>query len=373
VRDRRAEPRFDVGVADFEAIARGVRAPALEIEEAVLRSGVVEVSDRLPEPDFETALPEFEAVARGVRYPGFRVGELVVEVPGLGTEALTARGALGADGSALDARASRVAIPPWSPYTIHFSGYRVRQGSLSFQTRVAVEGTRYTAPTHVVLHELDVIRKKGTPTFKERFGVSLDLGLALLRDSDGDIELDLPIEGDAAGEVVKLGPIVSLAFRRALSQSLSAPLRAIGSVVKQKDKVVQFEPEPVPFVRGTAKWAVGAKAAIEKVGGLLAERPRLGVELHGSPHAVDLEALREEGDEADAPARARALVSERLDRLRERLARRPGVSVDRIRLRDPAEAVAEAVPPSIGMRLVALDDEPAPVPPRAEAPAPAAP
>ena len=63
--------------------------------------------------------------------------------------------------------------------------------------------------------------------------VSLPLGLAvaLLKDSDGVIDIDLPVEGDVNDPEFKIGGVVMQAIVGLITKVVSAPFRMLGGLI----------------------------------------------------------------------------------------------------------------------------------------------
>ena len=66
---------------------------------------------------------------------------------------------------------------------------------------------------------------------QEQFGVSLPVGLALLRDVDGNIVLPVSLETTEDETTLQLGPVFLNAFRSALRGAITSPLKLLNAAV----------------------------------------------------------------------------------------------------------------------------------------------
>src|SRR4029453_10026700 len=90
--------------------------------------------------------------------------------------------------------------------------------------------------------------RAGDSLFKEQFGIPITMALALLRDLQGDIRLDIPVEGDEQGIHIGYMTIIAGALRRALVNALASPLKLVGAIFSG-DKV-DASPAPISFHTG---------------------------------------------------------------------------------------------------------------------------
>jgi hypothetical protein len=121
--------------------------------------------------------------------------------------------------------------------------------------------------------------------FSSRFGMSVDLALALLRDPSGDIPLSVPIAFDGQGAGVDIGPILLSAMRNALQGAIASPLKMLGMVVPKgasPDSLGAF-----PFAPGEHKLRADEQSKLESLAEFVKSRPMLSLSLRGHWSAED--------------------------------------------------------------------------------------
>ena len=96
-----------------------------------------------------------------------------------------------------------------SPYTVKFAGREIDQGKLDLDLGYSIELGRLDATNSVVLSDLVIGGQVESP---EATNLPLDLAVALLKDSEGVIKLDLPVTGDVNNPEFKISGVVMQAI-----------------------------------------------------------------------------------------------------------------------------------------------------------------
>jgi hypothetical protein len=130
-----------------------------------------------------------------------------------------------------------------------------------------IENRKLDARHHVIVDNLEFGEATGS---KDAAPIPIKLGVALLKDRRGVIEVDLPIDGTLDDPQFHIGAIIGNAILNLLSKVIAAPFKAIGAMFGSDEDLafVDFEP-------GSA--ALG-EAQAKKLGTLskaLVERPQL--------------------------------------------------------------------------------------------------
>src|SRR5690606_12791687 len=137
------------------------------------------------------------------------------------------RGSLGADTGEAVLAVEELALAPFNPYATSAAGYALG-GKASLDTKLRIRNGRYETNNDLVLQRLEVSSQR-PGDFEERFGVPLDLALALLRDPAGNITLSIPVAVDERGASAGIGTVIAGAIRQALVGALTAPLKLLGA------------------------------------------------------------------------------------------------------------------------------------------------
>jgi hypothetical protein len=196
-------------------------------------------------------------------------------------------------------RFENVSIPKFSAYTIAFAGREIASGKLDLDLGYEVTAGELVGENKIVLREFELGDKVDHPG-----AMSLPLGLAvaLLKDSSGKIDIDLPVRGNVNDPEFKYGSVVMKALANLIVKIVASPFALLGKLVG----VEASELEQVNFVAGRADLTPPELERIEKLAEALTLRPELVLEI-GGVFDRDADAL------ALKNARLNALVEEHLE------------------------------------------------------------
>lgn len=182
-------------------------------------------------------------------------------------------------------------LPPWNPYAKQ-AGVSLDAGQATLRTKLGIHNTAFQADNEIILTQFDV-SLRDPDSFTKQFGVPLDLALALLRDSAGNIKLTLPIRLDERGMTTSTGAIIGSALRAALIGAISSPLKLLNAgfaipLGQKKTSKNSTAAEESPLTLTSIKSIAGSadplpedNEKIRSLAKLLANRPTIGLELRG--------------------------------------------------------------------------------------------
>ncbi len=161
-----------------------------------------------------------------------------------------------------------------TPYTIEFAGWEIDAGRMDLDLDYEINKGQLNGANAIVIRELTVGDKVENPS-----GASLPLkfAVALLKDSEGVIDVDLPVEGDLDDPSFKIGGIVWKAIGNLLLKVVTAPFRLLGSLVG----VDSEEFGTLHFNAGKAEISPPDKEQLVKLADAMRQRPELQLEVSG--------------------------------------------------------------------------------------------
>jgi hypothetical protein len=210
-------------------------------------------------------------------------------------------------------------LPPLSPYAIKYAGHGIERGKLSVDVAYQVlPNGQLTASNKVVLNQLAFGDKvDGAPN-----SLPVKLAVALLADSNGVIDIDLPVSGSLNDPQFRLGPVIFKVIVNLIGKALTAPFSLLASALGGGG----YELSQVAFAPGSARLQAQARGSLDKVAKALSDRPALKMTVVGT---ASLEAERE----AYQRARLQILLQAEKRRAQVAAGQTPQVSDDR-----PADA-----------------------------------
>lgn len=288
-----AEPAPQPVPAAAPAVPPAPPRVAVAVDSLRLTDGNVVVDDRTVKPFYRGGLSALNMQVTKLRWPDLTIGDLRLTATGAEQGTLDVYGALTPDGGWLVVNGDKLALVPFNPYATTFSGYSIATGKVSVVSKVSFATGQYYASNYLTLHNLGVRGDTGESLFQRQFGIPLSMALALMRDTQGDIGLDIPVTVDQEGATVGLFTVVRGALQRAILGALASPLKLVGAVFSG-DKVESVVPPAVAFLPGRAEPAPNGAQQLDQVAALLASRPGIGVTLDTSVTPTDVRWLREQ-------------------------------------------------------------------------------
>ncbi len=172
-----------------------------------------------------------------------------------------------------------------TPYAAKYAGYAIDKGKLSMEIKYFVENNKLKADNRVFLDQLTFGEQVESPTATK---LPVRLAVALLKNSRGEIDVNLPIEGSIDDPEFSVGGIILQVLINLLSKAVTSPFALLGAAVGGGDELGTIE-----FVPGSPLLDEKSREKIEKLATALKDRPDLKLDITGrvDPN-VDAEGIR---------------------------------------------------------------------------------
>ncbi|MBS4089223.1 DUF748 domain-containing protein [Pseudomonas rustica] len=170
----------------------------------------------------------------------------------------------------------RVELTTLTPYSGKFAGYRIRKGRLNLDLHYLITKGQLKAENKVVVEQLQLGEKVDSP---DAVSLPLKLAIALLKDVDGKISIELPVTGDLNNPQFSVMPIVWQTLRNLIVKAAAAPFKLIGGLVSGGGSE---DLGTVSFAPGSSELSKDAEGALVKLSQALKERPALRLEIEGT-------------------------------------------------------------------------------------------
>lgn len=165
-----------------------------------------------------------------------------------------------------------------SPYSMKFAGYRIAEGRISLELQYKIRDRKLEGDNKIVIDKLTLGERVDSP---DALKIPLSLAIAILKDSDGRIDLGLPVTGDLDDPQFSYGAVIWKAVANVLTKIVTAPFRALGAMLGvNADKL-----ESVVFDPGSGKLLPPEKEKLKQVAQILARREGLKLSV-ASPYST---------------------------------------------------------------------------------------
>jgi Domain of Unknown Function (DUF748) len=247
----------------------------MAIKKVVLHASQANFADLTVQPNFATGIQNIEGTVLGLSSktnsrakvdihggvdafsPVSITGEVNVLGPALYTDlALSFR---------------NMELSTFNPYSGKFAGYNITKGKLTTELHYKVDGRKLDAQHHITVDQLEFGEKTAS---KDAVSLPIKLAVALLKDRNGVIDLDIPVSGTLDDPKFRLGPIIWKVFVNILEKAVTAPFALLGSLFGGGPDLqfIDFQPGAADLDTAAAdKGRVMVKA--------LTERPQLKIEV----------------------------------------------------------------------------------------------
>ncbi|TCS37365.1 uncharacterized protein involved in outer membrane biogenesis [Paucimonas lemoignei] len=171
----------------------------------------------------------------------------------------------------LQAKVRDMELAPLSPYSGRYVGYGIEKGKLSFDVAYRIDKRKLTANNRLILDQLtfgDKIDNAGAAS------LPVHLAVALLRDRNGVIDLNLPIEGSLDEPQFSIGAIIVKVIVNTITKAVTAPFTLLGSLFGGGEELSYLE-----FTPGRATIAAEGDDKLKALAKALTERPALKLEI----------------------------------------------------------------------------------------------
>ena len=120
-----------------------------------------------------------------------------------------------------------IELSTFNPYSGKFAGYNISKGKLTTELHYKVEGRNLDAQHHITIDQLEFGDKTES---KDAVSLPIKLAVALLKDRDGVIDLNIPVTGTLDDPKFRLAPIIWKVFVNILEKAVTAPFALLGSL-----------------------------------------------------------------------------------------------------------------------------------------------
>ena len=214
--------------ASAATVAIAPPAPVITVGPIKLVNGKVLFSDRFIRPNYSADLSELNGSLSqfSSQAPGgvAQMADLLLRGRAEGTASLEVAGKINplAKPLAMDIQGHvrDLDLPPLTAYSVKYAGYGIERGKLSMDVTYTVQPDgQLSASNKLVLNQLTFGDEvKGAPN-----SLPVKLAVALLADSNGVIDIDLPISGSLNDPQFRFGSVIFKVLTNLIGKALTSP------------------------------------------------------------------------------------------------------------------------------------------------------
>ncbi|CAB3704678.1 DUF748 domain-containing protein [Achromobacter kerstersii] len=264
--------------------------PDIAVNSVTLTRGRMTFTDRFVKPNYVAELSAIEGAITAVSSTNPQPAKVKVTGRVYTTAPLSISGIVQpfAKFLTLDLKASAkgVDLPRFNTYSAKYVGYPIKRGKLSVDLEYKIKDRALQASNHVVLNQLTFGDKTNSPDATK---LPVLLAVALLKDSRGNIDINLPISGSLDDPEFSVGGIVVRVLMNLVVKAVTSPFSLLASAFGGGEELSYVE-----FAPGSAALTEDTLKRIDTLTKALTDRPALKMDISGrADPKTDLDGLRQ--------------------------------------------------------------------------------
>ena len=173
-----------------------------------------------------------------------------------------------------------------SGYSASFAGYEIESGKLYLDLGYDIMYGELHATNNIMIKHIKLGRALEGENIKH---LPLGLVIGLLEDSDGIIDIDMPIEGNVNEPDFKYGALVWKTLGNLIAKAVTSPFKFLGSAMGLNGDELEY----IAFEFGKSNITPPEREKLDKIVKMMNKRPKILLQINGTYDEVkDLEALK---------------------------------------------------------------------------------
>lgn len=275
--------------------APGKTAPAkqkpskVEVEKVTVQGGRLVFTDRSLAPNFKADLSKMGGRVSGLSSAETKFAEVDVRAMYNDFAPIEVTGKVNPlrDDLFVDLKGefTDIEMSPFTPYSGKYLGFAIKKGKLSLDLKYFIDKRKLDASNKIFIDQLTLGDPVDSP---DATSLPVKLGLALLKDRNGEIHLDIPLTGSLDDPDFSIFSLVLKVVVNVIVKAVTSPFALLGSIFGGGVDLGYVE-----FGYGLATLDDAALSKLDALEKALYDRPALKLSIEGHADIVqDREALR---------------------------------------------------------------------------------
>ena len=273
------ESTNEAPVAAKAAAVPNAPLPQMAIGAIVISNTAVSFSDRTMRPNVNLDIRDINGRIAGLSTEQLQHADLAISarVDGVGPASIT--GVLnpfsGTETNRIKISVQDVDLTPTGPYSGKFAGYDIAEGKLNLDLNYELTGRKLKSANVITLDRFNFGDKVDSP---DATHLPVRLAVALLKDRQGKIVLDVPVEGSLDDPKFRIRKVVIRVIVNILEKVATSPFSLLGAMFGGGGEELAYQ----DFAPGSTDLTAPDRAKLDSLTKGLHERPALGLEIAGS-------------------------------------------------------------------------------------------
>ena len=172
--------------------------------------------------------------------------------------------------------AEGVELTHLSPYSDKYAGYPITSGRLTMDVHYMLDNGKLNADNHIFIEQLTFGDPVEGPGIRH---LPVKLAVALLKNSQGQIDVHVPVTGSLDDPQFSVGSLIWHAFLNLIGRAVTSPFRLIAAAMGGGGK--QQDLGYVAFAPGSAVLDAAAQAKLAQIVNVLQQKTSLKLQITG--------------------------------------------------------------------------------------------
>jgi len=258
--------------------------PKISVASIVISNATISFTDRSLTPNVHLAIEQAGGTIADISSEELRHADvnLHAAVDGVGPVTITGRinPFSGTETNHLQVSVKDVDLTPTSPYAAKFAGYRIAMGKLNMDLMYDLVGPKLQSKNVITLDQFTFGERVDSP---DATHLPVRLAVAILKDRDGKIVLDVPVDGSLADPKFRVSKVVTRAIVNILEKVATSPFSLLGAAFGGGGEELGYQ----DFAPGNAELTPADKQKLDTLVKGLYARPGLNLDISGSVDPVN--------------------------------------------------------------------------------------
>ena len=161
----------------------------------------------------------------------------------------------------------------FSPYGRFYTAHHFMEGIASFKNKSTIKDSYLTSTNELFVEKIKVSKKDKT---RSGYSLPMRLAVALMKNSKGDIDLEIPVEGPINDPKYKFGKVIWQVIKNLFTKIVTSPIKALSNTFKVDEEDLKH----VYFDNGQVKLSPLQKKTLDVLVKVLNKKPELTIELN---------------------------------------------------------------------------------------------
>ena len=261
----------------------GIATPEINIGTITLQGGHVNFNDHLARPNYTANMTEIAGRISGLSTTAAEPADIVLKGIHGRHSPLDISGRVDpfSETRLLELAISfkNIELPEFNTYSMKYLGYEIEKGKLMLDLKYNINGNDLSSSNRLFFDQFTL----GNQVESENAtSLPLELAISLMKNSRGEIDLDLPVEGKLDDPEFSYGKVLATTFQNLILNVIKAPFKFLGSLFGSGMEELGY----VEFSPGSEQLNDKNREKLDRLISMLEEKEDIDLEIRGQYDAA---------------------------------------------------------------------------------------